>query len=167
MHTIHSQDQSTQAMTEVALALSMAFFSLLLVALVSLGVPDPLSGDMTELHQIDDVDSLKLNASAPTSSKAAKTNSENDKPLPAETTNTQFVFYFNEDFYDQHLQLIDTSAFISQLSVSHHVVLVMPTDTTLSDALAVQATFDTFDDTFELSLTVMNEPWQTRFESAF
>ena len=40
MHQHTNHDTSTQAMTEVALGLSMAFFSLLILALFSIGLPE-------------------------------------------------------------------------------------------------------------------------------
>ena len=144
MHSTHSQDQSTQAMTEVALALSMAFFSLLVLALISVGVPEPATAysHQQENIPINESEELGLQASM-LSADSAKI--------------TQYVFYFNQEFYDQHLSLIDIQA----LNKQSKVVLAMPKDTDVNQALVLQNRLAEFD----LVLTVMDNEWQDVFES--
>lgn len=140
------QDQSTQAMTEVSLALSMAFFSLLLVALISIGIPES-----TDAEQIKTVTVPEF-VITETSSSAKHTQAEN------ETLATQYIFYFDSKFYDQHLRDVE----MSKLDTMQKLVIAMPTDTDVSQALALQKRFGSFD----LSLTIMDDKWRAAFEDS-
>jgi hypothetical protein len=144
MLNVHSQDQSTQAMTEVALALSMAFFSLLLLALVSIGVP-------------------QRGVQAPefvlTETKEAHVDIKNtDKELAdRDIAETQYIFYFASKLYDKNLKEMN----ISQLNPQQKLVLAMPEDTEVTQALSLQKGFNGFD----LSLTIMDGDWLAAFEA--
>ncbi|PKI02251.1 hypothetical protein [Glaciecola sp. 33A] len=146
MQSTNSQDQSTQAMTEVALALSMAFFSLLLLALVSIGVPQ--STDNTEQKMHTTVPAFVLTESTQTRQSA-----EGKK----EPTEIQYVFYYAATLYDQNL--IQTQ--INKLNTMQKVILAMPMDTDVTQALTLQKKFKDFD----LSLTIMDHEWLAAFES--
>ena len=146
MQLNNAQDQSTQAMTEVSLALSMAFFSLLLVALISIGVPE--SADAEQIKAVT-VPEFVLTE---TSSSAKNTQAEN------EALATQYIFYFDSKFYDQHLKDVA----ISKLNTMQKLVIAMPTDTDVSQALALQKQFRGFD----LSLTIMDDKWRAAFEES-
>jgi hypothetical protein len=146
MQSTNLQDQSTQAMTEVALALSMAFFSLLLLALVSIGVPQ--STDNTEQKMHTTVPAFVL-----TESTQARQSAEGKKE-PAEI---QYVFYYAATLYDQNLMQTQ----INKLNNMQKVVLAMPMDTDVTQALTLQKKFKDFD----LSLTIMDYEWLVAFES--
>lgn len=147
----HSQDQSVQAMTEVALALSMAFFSLLLLALVSISVPSTagaVNKDATESLRTERTAELLLSESRVEST--SMTNNE----VPLEM---QYVFYFDSKFYNQDLQQTD----ISKFNNSQKLILAMPMDTDVTQALALQQSLNGFD----LSLTIMDSDWLAALES--
>lgn len=146
MQSINSQDQSTQAMTEVALALSMAFFSLLLLALVSIGVPESTEKITQKGETI--VPEFVLTELSPSIHNAE------DKKQPAEI---QYVFYFKSKFYNRNLQETE----IKKLNNKHKLVVAMPMDTDVTQALSLQKRFKNFD----LSLSIMDSEWLAAFES--
>lgn len=146
MQLNNAQDQSTQAMTEVSLALSMAFFSLLLVALISIGVPESADAEQTNAVTVPEFVLTETSSSAK-GIQAAK-----------EAQATQYIFYFNSKFYDQYLKELE----MSKLNTLQKLVVAMPTDTDVSQALALQKQFIGFD----LSLTIMDEKWQVAFEDS-
>jgi len=147
MQSINSQDQSTQAMTEVALALSMAFFSLLLLALVSIGMPESTNNSKQEART--SVPEFVLTESS------TKKKSTQSKEEPIEI---QYVFYFEGMFYDQYLHITQ----ITNLNNKQKLVVAMPMNTDVTQALSLQKKFKDFD----LSLTIMNSEWLVAFESA-
>lgn len=146
MQLNNAQDHSTQAMTEVSLALSMAFFSLLLVALISIGVPE--SGDAEQAKAIT-VPEFVLTETSP---------SAKDTQAANEVLATQYIFHFDSKFYDQYLEEVD----MSTLNIVQKLVIAMPTDTDVSQALALQKQFRGFD----LSLTIMDDKWRAAFEDS-
>lgn len=141
-----AQDQSTQAMTEVSLALSMAFFSLLLVTLISIGIPESMDAEQIKPVTVPEF------VLTETSLSAKDTQAENEILAP------QYIFYFDSKFYDQHLQDVE----MSKLNTMQKLVIAMPTDTDVSQALALQKQFSSFD----LSLTIMDDKWRTAFEDS-
>ncbi|MFT4731295.1 MAG: transglutaminase/protease-like cytokinesis protein 3 [Gammaproteobacteria bacterium] len=146
MQSINLQDQSTQAMTEVALALSMAFFSLLLVALLSIGVPESTEKVTHETSTM--VPEFVLTESSSTIQSAE------EKKQPADI---QYIFYFKGKLYDQYLQ--ETQ--INDLNNKQKLVVAMPMDTEVTQALTLQKRFKDFD----LALSIMDSEWLLAFES--
>nr|WP_297347536.1 hypothetical protein [uncultured Glaciecola sp.] len=146
MQSINSQDQSTQAMTEVALALSMAFFSLLLLALVSIGVPESTE-KITQDAQTT-VPEFVLTESS------SAIQSAEDKKQPSDI---QYIFYFEDKLYDKYLQ--ETQ--IKSLNNKQKLVVAMPMDTEITQALTLQRRFKNFD----LALSIMDSEWLAAFES--
>lgn len=107
----HTQDVTSQAMTEVALALSMAFFSLLILVLVTMKLPDithnvqnnqPFINKQTQHTEVNvelaQHHNNKFTSSAPHQLK----NSGASHPNSIE--GKQFAFYYGTVLYDQHLQ---------------------------------------------------------------
>lgn len=142
----NAQDHSTQAMTEVALALSMAFFSLLLVALISIGVPESTVGVQKKAVTVPEF------VLTETSSSVKDTRAVN------EALEAQYIFYFDSKFYDQYLKEVE----MGKLDITQKLVVAMPTDTDVSQALALQKQFGGF----ELSLTIMDDKWRVALEQS-
>ena len=99
MHQHTNHDTSTQAMTEVALGLSMAFFSLLILALFSIGLPDSSTKRSTIIKQL--MNSLTL----------ADNNEKPSQNQTAESRKQQYAFYFNRQFYDKQLYPLNIDNF--------------------------------------------------------
>jgi hypothetical protein len=77
-----------------------------------------------------------------------------DKKQPAEI---QYVFYFKSKFYNRNLQETE----IKKLNNKHKLVVAMPMDTDVTQALSLQKRFKNFD----LSLSIMDSEWLAAFES--
>jgi len=143
------QDTTSSAMTEVALGLSMAFFTLLIVALLSMSVPKDSSSnnvvnavtsvpkDLKNKQTID----LKMNGKQSTDS--------NNNTM-------QFAFYFNQKFYDRSLTLRTIDSF------SKEIPLVIAVDPKL--AFADVFTLKQQIKHAKLSMTTLNSAWRTRLQ---
>jgi hypothetical protein len=136
------QDTSTQAMTEVALGLSMAFFCLLILALFSIGLPEQAKQLETQLHKPEQ---LTLVAGAKGQSKAPQPRAEQ-----------QFVFYFNGQFYDQVLQKRQIQSFTR----SQPLILAVPDNLALAQVMAVRKSIKHPN----LSITLLNQEWLDKLE---
>jgi hypothetical protein len=146
MHQHTNHDTSTQAMTEVALGLSMAFFSLLILALFSIGLPEQMKKDQPSLASDEQ---LKL-ASNDTKTSTNKT-SENKKQ--------QFAFYFNGQFYDQQLNRLSSDNF-DRFETNHPLILAVQDSLPLLQIMALRKQINHPN----LSITMLNQKWQTQLE---
>jgi hypothetical protein len=146
MHQHTNHDTSTQAMTEVALGLSMAFFSLLILALFSIGLPEQMKKDQPSLASDEQ---LKL-ASNDTKTSTNKT-SENKKQ--------QFAFYFNGQFYDQQLNRLSSDNF-DRFETNHPLILAVQDSLPLLQIMALRKQINHPN----ISITMLNQKWQTQLE---
>ncbi|MFT5542234.1 MAG: hypothetical protein ACI97K_000492 [Glaciecola sp.] len=145
-----TNDQSSQAMTEVALALSMAFFALFVLALISMGTTDENKTSQSAINNVEEVPEFVLvQSKKATISPAVQLE---------DTIEKQFVFYYEGVFYDQNIE--PTSAGV--LDLKKKLVVAMPIDTDVSKALSLQQEFAKFD----VALTVMDDKWLLAFESS-
>tara|TARA_R110002167_G_scaffold8792_4_gene40200 strand:- start:2740 stop:3207 length:468 start_codon:yes stop_codon:yes gene_type:complete len=152
MHQHMNHDTSTQAMTEVALGLSMAFFSLLILALFSIGLPEQAQINEPEKQSqpsLDTDEQLKLAANSGKSS--ANKTFENKKQ--------QYAFYFNGQFYDQHLTLLSIDNF-SRFEIQQPLILAVPDSLPLIQIMALRKQINHPN----LSITMLNQKWQTQLE---
>ena len=81
------QDTTSSAMTEVALGLSMAFFTLLIVSLLSMSLPTKTVISVDNLP-----DNIKITSAIDIQ---LKSTNKSDREH-----NLQLVFYFDDKFYD-------------------------------------------------------------------
>lgn len=105
--------QDTNAMTEVALALAMAFFTVLVLALVSMGVP----------HM-----SLKL----PGTNTIAVSASGGSRDVDADEV---LVIYFESNFYNDQLKKL------SNLPASNKLIVAIPGTVSLQGLMELQTQF--------------------------
>jgi hypothetical protein len=130
------QDSTTNAMTEVALGLSMAFFSLLIVALLSISVPKSLPEESKELN----ADSKNITISK-------QTKSSSSGPV-------QFAFYYDGYFYDQNLLPKKISNFDSKQGL----VVAVDKKIAFSDVFTLRQQINHPN----LSITTLNDEWSAR-----
>ena len=152
MHQPMNHDTSTQAMTEVALGLSMAFFCLLILALFSIGLPEQaLKSELLENNQpsVSQDEQLKLVANS--SNNTANKNSENKKQ--------QYAFYLNGHFYDQQLDPLNSEDFASFES-QQPLILAVPDSLPLMQIMALRKQINHPN----LSITMLDHKWQTQLE---
>jgi hypothetical protein len=133
------QDTTSSAMTEVALGLSMAFFTLLIVALLSMSVPKELTHETTP-------EDLKHNETIDISIE----NNNKNKSL----SSNQFAFYYQSKFYDRSLN----SRKINSYSQDKALIVAVNPKLTFSEVFTLRQTINHP----KLSITTSNEAWQTR-----
>jgi hypothetical protein len=138
------QDTTSSAMTEVALGLSMAFFTLLIVALLSMSVPHGVaihdrlkssnntSKDLTKKTKVD----IKVN------------NKANDDSI------IQFAFYYNNNFYDKSLIVRTIDSFAKEAPL----VIAVDPQLAFADVFALRQQVNHP----KLSITLSNKAWRTR-----
>ena len=146
------EDHTTNhALTEVALALAMAFFSIMILAMVSMSIPRAAKSQIAESSLNLPSDKVKMQqndaSSKPDNNQSSAESSDNSQ---------QFVFYFNQKFFSQKLQEIDLSGL-----KQGEVVLALPANLTVAEALKVKGRINRSD----LVITQYNEQWQQRLEA--
>ena len=167
------QDTSTQAMTEVALALSMAFFSLLIVALISIGLPAnndsvALIKEVTATQQIQasDTNMTEVQTHSETSDQA------NAKPYNDATEHAQsnFLFFYKDQLYmmkggsNSKANDIDSLVlFDKHYLVGGDLIIVLPEQTSVSQLRHLQEQFRDK----QMQFAVMSGEWLNTLKSKF
>ena len=152
MHQHSNHDTSTQAMTEVALGLSMAFFSLLILALFSIGLPEqvpnnePLKSTQPPLNPDEQ---LKLIGN----------NGKRASNKTAENIKQQYAFYYNGQFYDEQLNRLNIESF-SGFKAQQPLILAVPDNLPLIQIMALRKQIHHPN----LAITMLNQKWQTQLE---
>jgi hypothetical protein len=152
MHQHTNHDTSTQAMTEVALGLCMAFFCLLILALFSIGLPEQAQKNQQQQKSqspLTDAEQLKLAAS---SEKTSLTKT-------AENPKQQYAFFFNGQFYDKQLEHLSINHF-SRFETQQPLILAVQDSLALKQIMALREQINHP----RLSITMLNESWQTQLE---
>lgn len=144
MQSTINQDTTTQAMTEVALGLSMAFFAILIVALLSMSMPGSEPGNDAATLEADDPITLKSTAD------------KSESASPAEQEESQFLFLYQGQIYTQTLTLFNAD----ELATGQPVFLAVPADLSMHNVMSAKAQINHPN----LSITLLNEAWQTRLE---
>ena len=142
------QDTTSNAMTEVALGLSMAFFSLLIVALLSMSVPkDSINNSVQEnrLTKIKKQHSIRI-----------EKHESNQQAQITDKDNSQFAFYHNGKFYDKTLTIRPIESYQQQ----QPLVIAVNKDITFSHVFSLKQKINHS----KLSITLLNEAWLTRLK---
>jgi hypothetical protein len=147
-----NHDTSTQAMTEVALGLSMAFFSLLILALFSIGLPEQaLQNEPVQKNQppLNNDEQLKL----------ASSNGKKSQSKTSVNEKQQYAFYFNEQFYDKQLNRLSIDNF-ARFETQQPLILAVQDSLPLVQIMALRKQINHPN----LSITMLNQTWQTQLE---
>lgn len=148
MQNTINQDNTTQAMTEVALGLSMAFFAILIVALLSMGVPPSEDAETGAQATPDTENKFSLvesrNSAEPQNSAA----SPEEQP--------QFLFLYEGNLYNSALKPFE----VAMLEKSQPVYLAVPANAAMDEVIKVKARINHPN----LSITLLNQAWKTRLE---
>lgn len=123
------QDTTTQAMTELALGLSMAFFSIMILALLSMNQSVAVNGKLDVLED-------------KSFSYTGKVKAEQEPEI---------IFFFNNHFYWQSLQLVD----IAELDKTKALVIAVESNMSLLRAIKLKSRINHP----QLSLTTINSEW--------
>ena len=140
------QDTTSSAMTEVALGLSMAFFTLLIVALLSMSVPNESTNKQSvkAVNNIPEEQKINKAINIQLGDKASGKNT------------MQFAFYYDKKFYDKSLTIRSIDSFIKEKAL---VVAVNP-QLAFSDVFALRQKINHP----KLSITTSNKAWHTRLQ---
>jgi hypothetical protein len=131
---------SGNAMTEIALALAMAFFAIMVLTMVSMGAGGPV-----KITQVGS-ETTKLVPSEPTAAK--------DSTTPTRQSAAQRIVIFDHDqFYDGQLQPI-TPAAVAQID---RPVLAVSPDLTLGQVLAAKRRLPVPD----ITVTTLDYRWSS------
>ena len=152
MHQHTNHDTSTQAMTEVALGLSMAFFSLLILALFSIGLPEQTQKNVpVQKNQPSFASDEQLKIVSNSKKQSSSKIDQNNKQ--------QYAFYFNGQFYDKQLKHLHIDNF-SNFETQQPLILAVQDNLPLKHIMALRKQINHPN----LSITMLNQKWQTQLE---
>lgn len=151
-----------QVLTEVALALAMVFFAIMVLALVSVSVPEATSASVqgqpvlialgdavqskSELHQESASDALD-----------GAGNADLQPPM-------RWIFYYKGQFFDAQLNRIDphrvNEVSSAGVSLPRQIALAVPRDLSVQQLMAVKQNISSPD----ISIALLDERWIARLE---
>lgn len=131
-------DTSGNAMTEIALALAMAFFAIMILTMVSMGASDQVKA--TEARP----ETARL---VPAKSAVANDNTAPTEPIP----NNRIVIFAHGQFYDGQLQPITPT----DIALIEQPILAVAQDLTLSQVLAAKRRLPAPD----IAVTTLDQRW--------
>jgi hypothetical protein len=150
------QDTSTQAMTEVALGLSMAFFALLIIALISVALPSEqsLEDSSQQSENVDQRNHLDISEQLSLSiSDAKKSADDSNKKNEAAQPQPTILLYWQGQFFDTEQQVIS----LSQMLNNNDFVVAVSPQIPFSQLINVQKEFAGK----QMRLTTLTQQWQT------
>ncbi len=136
------ENPTNQAMTEVALGLSMAFFALLIVALISISQPNT-----NKQAALNSKDKIEVTDSEKESGQVSQT--QDDK--------TQWLIYYQSQYFDQNLKIQTPSSY------SKHKALVLAVSPLLklNEIISLKQKINHP----KLSITQLNQQWLDRLKA--
>lgn len=139
--------EDNQAMTEVALGLAMAFFAMMILAMISMSVPlqEPLAVKSKPMMPIDTA--IGVVESRPVQRERQDTALNIDN-------NPMIIIFYQGRFLDTTLQTVDVGA----LAMDQHYVLALSPDLSLKAALEARAQISVPN----LLITELNAAWLAR-----
>jgi hypothetical protein len=139
-----TDNHANNALTEIALALATAFFSIMILAMISMGAGLQADAKVSRAVVADMVLS-KSDGRADNESNAAS----RDQP-------PTFLFFYRGDFYESDLTRVDPQSFSSP----GPVVLAIDPSLSMEAALQARATFSRND----ITVTTFTEHWLDTFK---
>ena len=146
------QDSENNGMTEVALALAMAFLAIMVLAIVSMAVPQMTSQQNGLTSGLD----LTLPDEEPIDIRSAKTPSaDRGSSVGADRRDQRvddtYIMFFADRFYSAQGQLLDPD----KVTGDRPAVLAVNPDLSMSDTLAAKSQINIP----ELRITLLNKEW--------
>lgn len=143
------QDTSTQAMTEVALGLSMAFFALLIIALMSVSLPTSVDSNKQALKHAQ---SETVDITEQVSLSIQETQNEQGKEAIAPSNNELVLLYWGGQFFDTQQQIVN----IDNVNAQENVIVAVNPQIPFNQLISIQTQFAGK----TLRLTKLSEQWQ-------
>ena len=142
------QDTSTHAMTEVALGLSMAFFALLIIALMSVTLPNKAASiNDKPSHEL----STKIDTTQQVNLSIQNEQDESDPVSSPKPVNEIILLYWAGQFFDTQQQIVD----IEQIAAKQNVIVAVDPQIPFNQLISIQTQFAGK----TLRLTKLSEPW--------
>jgi hypothetical protein len=138
-----TDSHANNALTEIALALATAFFSIMILAMISMGAG--LQADAKVSKAVVDMVLSENGVRADTESNAAR----REQP-------PTFIFFYRGDFYGSDLTRVDPQSFSSP----GPIVLAIDPNLSMEAALQARATFSRND----ITVTAFSEHWLDTFQ---
>ncbi|MDT0594050.1 hypothetical protein [Glaciecola petra] len=153
------QDTATQAMTEVALGLSMAFFALLILALISVTLPASTEAEDKPIAEYAVKQKISISTEEDKNNKAEVSHSSHE-------IKQKVLLFWKGQFYDLALNEISVDNYISNFSskdqVKEVIVAVNPA-LALNELLAIQKMFDGV----PVQITMLSAQWQSTLSTQY
>ena len=138
----------TNAMTEIALALAMAFFSIMVLTMVSMGA------GFQDTPKQDIGTKARLSVAAQASPAATDQRDKTAKLVERET----LIIHFQGRFLDSNLKAIDPAA----MSADRPLVLAVDPGLAMAETIALRASLAHAD----ITVTTLNEIWLNRLKES-
>jgi hypothetical protein len=137
----------SHAMAEVAFALAMAFFSIMVLAMVSMGIPHEKSKAIAGVQK-DVREQPQL---------ALFENREVKQDPAVDATKTKVLVYFNGEFYNENLNELN----VQTLEPDGVFILAVSPKLSVDEAMSVKATILSPD----VSISLLDDRWLKRLEA--
>mgnify|MGYP006909087017 CR=1 FL=1 len=144
MEHVSQSATAESAMTEIALALAMGFFAIMVLTMVSMGAGQPESAEKAK--SVAAADLMANVATAP---------SEATTELGADDL---VVIYYKDSFFSPDMKPVD----IAGLAPESRVILAVPPDLPLSQAIDIRGRFNRKD----LVVSTLDARWMKALEQA-
>ena len=132
-----NSEYSNNPLTEVALALSMAFFSIMVLSIFALSQKD---------YKLKEENSLSINPSSPVKEKIKNKRS--------------IIFYFNKNFYDKNFKRWNIENFKNNVN---GYTLAVPPQISVKELFEIRNSFKKID----IKITQQNKEWNEAFKRKF
>ena len=132
-----NSEYSNNPLTEVALALSMAFFSIMVLSIFALSQKD---------YKLKEENSLSINPSSPVKEKRKNKRS--------------IIFYFNKNFYDKNFKRWNIENFKNNVN---GYTLAVPPQISVKELFEIRNSFKKID----IKITQQNKEWNEAFKRKF
>lgn len=150
-----ASDNNTQAMTEVALGLSMAFFSLLILALLSMTGEQISEQATTEQRQ--NTEAMQAQNRLSLSEQSEKTARQDPSLSSAVQEQISFIFYYEGHYYDTTLDKYSPN----DVDPDKTTVVAVMADLSFAEVMQVHKDFAHK----AVQITAMDQNWEQAFKT--
>jgi len=137
----------SQAMTEVALGLAMAFFAMMILAMMSMSVPNAKVKESVD---------IVINSNAQTDGRAL--NDSENKKTSEQVIDDNIIIFYQGQYLDVSLQPVNLETLNTKLDTSKRYILALSPDLSLSEALIARSQISSPN----LAITELDEAWMKR-----
>lgn len=137
----------SQAMTEVALGLAMAFFAMMILAMMSMSVPNAKVKESVD---------IVINSNAQTDGRAL--NDSENKKTSEQVIDDNIIIFYQGQYLDVSLQPVNLETLNTKLDTSKRYILALSPNLSLSEALIARSQISSPN----LAITELDEAWMKR-----